>query len=469
MTTAPNDSIAGDLSRSRRDVDARSELLFRSEAGGNFHRRPGGAAAPEERPATNSSSSPTRPASGAVISPKRNIALVEAEVARAVLPATFDGVYFCPDRPDLATDRRKPAPGMVFEAQRDHGIDLARSFFIGDKAIDIECGRNAGVRTILVKTGYGANETQAEPTGSRRFATAADIILAQAEAAQALEGPHPSLREAPTAVRSKKVDSRAARYHSMTKIVGIIPPAGVRPVFRASPFIPSPGKPLLQHVWERCRRAKTLDAVIIATDDMRIAEAAFAWGAEVSLTSARHASGTDRIAEVAAKLRGVSHIINIQGDEPLVDPKLIDQLARRMQRDPKIEMITAVHPFENPADAQSPHQVKAVLDRENHALYFSRCAIPYARDPSRADAIFSPPGHLRLSARTRSCVFVRWKPSPLEKTEALEQLRALENGVNIHVVVTKSGSPGVDTPDDARAIERQLLAPSRRPRQARSR
>jgi D-glycero-D-manno-heptose 1,7-bisphosphate phosphatase len=89
--------------------------------------------------------------------------LVEAEVARAVLPATFDAVYFCPDRPDLATDRRKPAPGMVFEAERDHDIDLARSFFIGDKAIDIACGRNAGVRTILVRTGYGAQETHAAP------------------------------------------------------------------------------------------------------------------------------------------------------------------------------------------------------------------------------------------------------------------------------------------------------------------
>jgi D-glycero-D-manno-heptose 1,7-bisphosphate phosphatase len=106
--------------------------------------------------------------------------LVEAEVARAVLPATFDGVYFCPDRPDLATDRRKPAPGMIFEAQRDHEIDLTRSFFIGDKAIDIECGHNAGVRTILVKTGYGANETQAAPHWiADDFPAAADIILAQ--------------------------------------------------------------------------------------------------------------------------------------------------------------------------------------------------------------------------------------------------------------------------------------------------
>ncbi|MGI8891719.1 MAG: D-glycero-alpha-D-manno-heptose-1,7-bisphosphate 7-phosphatase [Chthoniobacterales bacterium] len=107
--------------------------------------------------------------------------LVEAEVARAVLPAIFDAVYFCPDRPDLATNRRKPGTGMIVEAERDHHLDLARSFFIGDKAIDVECGRNAGVRTVLVKTGYGAEE--AEGSGAdwvaENFTTAADIILRQ--------------------------------------------------------------------------------------------------------------------------------------------------------------------------------------------------------------------------------------------------------------------------------------------------
>jgi D-glycero-D-manno-heptose 1,7-bisphosphate phosphatase len=105
---------------------------------------------------------------------------VEAEVARAIRPATFDAVYFCPDRPDLATARRKPGTGMVLEAQRDHAIDLARSFFVGDKAIDVECGRNAGVRTILVKTGYGAQETHAAPDWiADDLSAAADIILAQ--------------------------------------------------------------------------------------------------------------------------------------------------------------------------------------------------------------------------------------------------------------------------------------------------
>lgn len=254
----------------------------------------------------------------------------------------------------------------------------------------------------------------------------------------------------------------------MSKVAGIIPARWSSTRFPGKPLHLIAGKPLLQHVWERCQRAQALDLVIIATDDMRIAEAAFAWGAEISLTNPNHASGTDRIAEVAARLRGVSHVINIQGDEPLIDPKLINQFARTMQRDPAIEMITAAHPFENPPDAESPHQVKVVLDRRKRALYFSRNAIPFARDPA------APVNYLRHQGiygyrRDLLLRFVRWKPSPLEKAEALEQLRALENGVNIQVVVTQSGSPGVDTPDDARAIERQLLASARRPHQVRSR
>jgi len=254
----------------------------------------------------------------------------------------------------------------------------------------------------------------------------------------------------------------------MSKTVGIIPARWSSTRFPGKPLHPIVGKPLLQHVWERCRRARALDSVIVATDDMRIAEAAFAWGAEISLTSRDHASGTDRIAEVAAKLHGVSHLINIQGDEPLIDPELINQLARKMQRNPKIEMITAAHPFENCADAQSPHQVKVVLDRRKRALYFSRNPIPFARDATAPVCYFR---HQGIYGYRRDLLlrFVRWKPSPLEKAEALEQLRALENGVNIHVVVTQSGSPGVDTPDDARAIERQLLASAGRPRRTRSR
>ena len=179
------------------------------------------------------------------------------------------------------------------------------------------------------------------------------------------------------------------------------------------------------------------------------------------MTSANHASGTDRIAEVAKKLKQVAHVVNVQGDEPLIDPKLIDRLVRELQRDKKLEMITAAHPFENAKEAQSPHQVKVVVNQSGAALYFSRAPIPFVRDASEQPKYFR---HQGIYGYTRDLLlrFVRWKTSPLEQAEALEQLRALENGVRIRVVMTDSGSPGVDTPEDARVIERGLKSAGRR-------
>jgi 3-deoxy-manno-octulosonate cytidylyltransferase (CMP-KDO synthetase) len=162
----------------------------------------------------------------------------------------------------------------------------------------------------------------------------------------------------------------------MSKTLGIIPARWGSTRFPGKPLQPIVGKPLLQHVWERCQRAKKLDHLIVATDDFRIAEAAFDWGAEVALTSAHHSSGTDRIAEVAAKAKQFAHIVNIQGDEPMIDPKLIDRLVRELQRDATLEMITAAHPFSDPREAESPHQVKVVLNQKGEALYFSRAPIP---------------------------------------------------------------------------------------------
>ena len=241
----------------------------------------------------------------------------------------------------------------------------------------------------------------------------------------------------------------------MSKAVGIIPARWGSTRFPGKALHEIAGKPLLRHVWERCRRARKLDQLIIATDDFRIAEAAFNWGAEVAMTSAKHASGTDRIAEVAAKLKQFAHIINIQGDEPLIDPKLIDRLVRALQTDRKLEMITAAHPFADPREAESPHQVKVVLNQKGEALYFSRAAIPFSRDRSTALQYFRHQGIYGYN-RTLLLQFVRWKTSPLERAEALEQLRALENGVKIQVVMTGSGSPGVDTPEDVEAVAASL-------------
>src|SRR6266705_2230026 len=147
----------------------------------------------------------------------------------------------------------------------------------------------------------------------------------------------------------------------MNKAVGIIPARWSSTRFPGKPLHLIAGKPLLRHVWERCRRSRQLNSVVIATDDMRIAEAAFNWGAEVALTSPRHQSGTDRIAEVAARAKNFSIIINVQGDEPLIQPQLIDRMVETLLKNREVGIVTAAHPFENPRDALSPHQVKVVI------------------------------------------------------------------------------------------------------------
>jgi 3-deoxy-manno-octulosonate cytidylyltransferase (CMP-KDO synthetase) len=245
----------------------------------------------------------------------------------------------------------------------------------------------------------------------------------------------------------------------MNKAVGIIPARWSSTRFPGKPLYPIDGKPLLRRVWERCKRAKNLDSVIVATDDMRIAEAAFEWGADIALTSTKHCSGTDRIAEVARNAKQFAFVINIQGDEPLVEPRLIDKLVEKLRSDRAIQIVTAAHPLEDPEDALSPHQVKVVVDIAGNALYFSRAPIPF---PEKGH--FLPLRHQGIYGFRRNALlqFVRWKPSPLERAESLEQLRALENGVNVHVLITAKGFPGIDTPADAKALEQKLARADRR-------
>jgi 3-deoxy-manno-octulosonate cytidylyltransferase (CMP-KDO synthetase) len=241
----------------------------------------------------------------------------------------------------------------------------------------------------------------------------------------------------------------------MPKALVIIPARWHSTRFPGKPLHPIAGKPLLRRVWEQCLRARKIDQTIIATDDMRIAEAAFDWGAEVSLTSPKHQNGTDRIAEVAARIKNSSIIINVQGDEPLIDPHLLDRMVITLQKHRAIKIVTAAHLFENPADAPSPHQVKVVADLEGNALYFSRAPIPFPRHEQPSTRILRHQGVYGFR-REMLLQFVKWKPTPLERAESLEQLRALENGVKIHVLITKHGSPGVDTPAEAATLERKL-------------
>ncbi len=239
------------------------------------------------------------------------------------------------------------------------------------------------------------------------------------------------------------------------KVAIVIPARHGSTRFPGKPLFPIAGKPLIQHVWERCGKARGITAVIVATDDMRIAEAAFEFGAEVAMTSPKHRSGTDRCAEVAKRLRGFSHVINVQGDEPLIDPALVTKLAKVLTEDNTTEMITAANVFGPEEDTANPNAVKVVLDRQRHALYFSRSAIPFVRADGVRPAFYRHQGIYGYSVKFL-LQFVKWKPGVLEQCEQLEQLRALENGARIRVVLTKGASLGVDAPEDAALVERLL-------------
>jgi 3-deoxy-manno-octulosonate cytidylyltransferase (CMP-KDO synthetase) len=243
----------------------------------------------------------------------------------------------------------------------------------------------------------------------------------------------------------------------MPKVAVVIPSRYASTRLPAKPLHPIAGKPLVQHVWERCARAKGIARVIVATDDKRIAEVARGFGAEVTMTSTKHRSGTDRVAEVARKLRGYSHIINVQGDEPLVDPAIVSKLAATMAKDRQVEMITSASVFGPTDDLNNPNVVKVVRDREGNGLYFSRSPIPYVRNQESRPSFY---WHQGIYGYTMKFLlqFVKWKPGILEQAESLEQLRALENGARIRVVLAKHAAVSVDTPEDVAAVERILAS-----------
>lgn len=241
----------------------------------------------------------------------------------------------------------------------------------------------------------------------------------------------------------------------MSEVTAIIPARWASTRFPGKPLVELRGKPLVQHVWERTNRAKTVGRVIVATDDMRIAETAFDFGAEVALTSPKHPTGTDRLAEVAAKLKSVAIVLNVQGDEPDIAPSTIDRLARALRDEPGLGMVTAANPVTAVADIRNPNVVKVVTDLSGRALYFSRSAIPHDRDGRGGIKYLR---HQGIYGYRRKVLldFVKWKPTPLEKAEKLEQLRALEHGVAIGVIVVKKGSVGVDVPGDVAKAVRAL-------------
>ncbi|MDA3799975.1 MAG: 3-deoxy-manno-octulosonate cytidylyltransferase [Kiritimatiellae bacterium] len=240
----------------------------------------------------------------------------------------------------------------------------------------------------------------------------------------------------------------------MSKIAGVIPARWASTRLPGKSLVNLCGRPMICHVVERVKQAKLLDYVVVATDDQRIIDAIDVEGVECVMTAVDHPSGTDRVAEAVSKLDDVDIIINIQGDEPLINPQLIDLLAEKMVADSSWDMATAVTPIKSEEELNNPSVVKAVFAENAKALYFSRAPIPFNRDDvefARLDAW----RHLGIYAYTKDFLetLVKTSPCMLEKTEKLEQLRALHIGCNMLVVQTEDDGVGVDTPEDVAAVE----------------
>jgi 3-deoxy-manno-octulosonate cytidylyltransferase (CMP-KDO synthetase) len=232
------------------------------------------------------------------------------------------------------------------------------------------------------------------------------------------------------------------------RILGVIPARFASSRFPGKALATIAGKSMLQHVYERALQAKYLTSLIIATDDERIYDAALEFGAVVRMTRSDHLSGTDRVAEIASS-ENADLIVNIQGDEPLIDPAAIDAAALALIGDTDLAMGTLKKRIADPEEISNPNVVKVVTDRRGDALYFSRCPIPYVRDGSVIHY-----KHIGLYVYRRKFLlrYSEMPVGPLEQVERLEQLRALENGHRIRVVETEYDSLGVDTPEDLERV-----------------
>ena len=239
----------------------------------------------------------------------------------------------------------------------------------------------------------------------------------------------------------------------MSETVAIIPARYGAKRFPGKALADLCGKPLIQHVYEQVAKAARVSRVAVATDDDRIADAVSTFGGEVIMTSTDHASGTDRIVE-AAKKTGGDIIVNVQGDEPLIDPDIIDSVIEKIEADKNIVCSTAAFPVTDEAVFKDPNAVKVVFDHDGRALYFSRSPIPFYRDGDFERAYI----HVGIYCFRRSFlnIYPSLAQSALEQIECLEQLRILENGHAIGVVETAGAAIGVDTEEDLEAVRRMM-------------
>lgn len=233
------------------------------------------------------------------------------------------------------------------------------------------------------------------------------------------------------------------------KVLCVIPARFASTRLPGKPLKDIAGKPMVVRVYERASQARLVNETLVATDDERIKTAVENAGGKAMLTRADHPTGTDRLAEVAEAYKDVDLIINVQGDEPLIEPGLIDELAGLFAEEPELAMATVKTLMEDEAEQQNPNNVKVVCDKSGYALYFSRSLMPYPR--KGGCPVYK---HIGIYAYRRDFLlkYARMEPTPLEKAESLEQLRALENGYRIKVVESKASFVGVDTADDLERV-----------------
>ena len=239
-------------------------------------------------------------------------------------------------------------------------------------------------------------------------------------------------------------------------VIAVLPARYDSSRFAGKPLANQTGKYLIQHVYEQVCQARLVNEVIVATDDERIRKACDEFGACCQMTRKEHPSGTDRVAEVAER-QEADIIVNIQGDEPEIEPGNIDQAVELLQQDAEADISTLCSRFSSMEEVNNPNVVKVVIDKQGHALYFSRWGIPYQRDGQEKAALKLYRKHLGLYAYRREVLLklCRYEPTELEKAEKLEQLRALEYGMKIAVEEVEHGAVGIDTPEQYQAyVER---------------
>lgn len=246
-----------------------------------------------------------------------------------------------------------------------------------------------------------------------------------------------------------------SNQNSEVQVVAIIPARYKSNRFPGKPLALINGKPMIQHVVERARKVELLSRVVVATDDHRISDCVAAFGGDFVMTRDDHVSGTDRLAEAAESLNVSENdvVINIQGDQPLFPPEVISQVAMPLLEDPSLPMSTLIYKIVREEEINDPNHVKTVFDRDNHALYFSRSAIPFQRNPDEGQPTYYK--HLGFYAYRKGFLlsFVNLPEGEWERFEKLEQLRALEYGYKIKVVLTEHDSVEVDTKEELARVE----------------